>query len=281
MQRLSVIVITKNEILNLGACLRSVRFADEVVVVDSGSTDGTQELARAFGARVIETGDWPGYGPQKNRALQAATGDWVFSIDADEQVTPALAAQIREAMAGGGPDAYSVNRRSNFCGQYMAHSGWYPDRVLRLFRRGTARFSGDIVHERVIADGPAGRLPGELLHNSMPHLESVLAKLDRYSSAGAQAMFARGTTSSFGGALLRGGWAFFRTYVLKLGFLDGRLGLALAISNAEGTYYRYLKLWLMHRNVVQQPHAGEVAGTAGTAAAPATRTDQQQGDYRA
>ncbi|MGV3573098.1 MAG: glycosyltransferase family 2 protein [Ramlibacter sp.] len=245
MQRLSVIVICKNEILNLGACLRSVQFADEVVVLDSGSTDGTVELARAMGARVLQSDDWPGYGPQKNRALAAATGDWVFSIDADEQVTPELAAQLREAIAAGTFDAYMVNRFSNFCGQYMKHSGWYPDRVLRLFRRGTARFSDDIVHERVIADGRVGRLSGDLLHNSMPHFESVLGKLDRYSTAGAQALAKKGVQGSFTQALLHGWWAFMRTYVLKLGFLDGRLGLALAISNAEGTYYRYLKLWLM------------------------------------
>lgn len=281
MQRLSVIVITKNEILNLGHCLRSVQFADEVVVLDSGSTDGTQALARSLGARVIESAEWPGFGPQKNRALAAATGDWVFSIDADEQVTPELAAQLREAMAAGPFDAYTVNRRSNFCGQYMAHSGWYPDRVLRLFRRGRALFSHDIVHERVIAEGPVGRLTGDLLHNSMPSFESVLAKMDRYSTAGAQALHARGVRSSFGGALLRGWWAFMRTYLLRLGFLDGRLGLALAISNAEGTYYRYLKLWLMHRTQPLPAAAGEAPHPAGTAAAPGSRTDQQQGDHRA
>ncbi|HEY8358752.1 MAG TPA: glycosyltransferase family 2 protein [Ramlibacter sp.] len=245
MQRLSVIVITKNEILNIEACLRSVRFADEVVVLDSGSTDGTVELARSLGATVLQSADWPGYGPQKNRVLAAATGEWVFSIDADEQVTPELAGQLRQAMDSGGFDAYMVNRFSNFCGQYMKHSGWYPDRVLRLFRRGTARFSDDIVHERVIADGKVGRLAGNLLHNSMPHFESVLAKLDRYSTAGAQSLLHKGVKGSFGQALLHGWWAFMRTYVLKLGFLDGRLGLALAISNAEGTYYRYLKLWLL------------------------------------
>ena len=248
MPRLSVIVITKNEILNIGACLRSVAFADEVVVLDSGSTDGTVELARSLGASVTASPDWPGYGPQKNRALDRATGDWVFSIDADEQVSPELAAQLRAAMDSGGCDAWTVNRFSNFCGQYMEHSGWYPDRVLRLFRRGTARFSDDIVHERVIADGKVGRLTGKLLHNSMPHFESVLDKLDRYSTAGAQALHAKGRKGSFGQALLHGWWAFMRTYVLKLGFLDGKLGLALAISNAEGTYYRYLKLWLMQRN---------------------------------
>jgi glycosyltransferase involved in cell wall biosynthesis len=247
MPRLSVVVITRNEISNIGPCLRSVAFADEVVVLDSGSTDGTVEAARAAGARVIVRSDWPGFGPQKNRALEAATGDWVFSIDADEQVTPELAAKIRQAIAAGTCDAYYVNRRSKYCGQYMAHSGWYPDWVVRLFRRGTARFSDDIVHERVITQGPVGRLEADLLHDSMPHFESVIDKLDRYSTAGALALMRKGVRGSLGKALGHGWWAFMRTYVVKLGFLDGRLGLALAISNAEGTYYRYMKLWLLQR----------------------------------
>lgn len=247
MPRLSVVVITRNEIHNIGACLRSVAFADEVVVVDSASTDGTAEAARAAGAKVIVAADWPGFGPQKNRALDAATGEWVFSIDADEQVTPELAAKIQAALAAPAHDAYFVNRRSSYCGQYMAHSGWYPDRVLRLFRRGTARFSDDIVHERVIAQGPTGRLEADLLHDSMPHFESVIDKLDRYSTAGALALMRKGVKGSLAKALGHGWWAFMRTYVIKLGFLDGRLGLALAISNAEGTYYRYMKLWLLQR----------------------------------
>jgi glycosyltransferase involved in cell wall biosynthesis len=247
MSRLSVVVITRNEILNIGPCLRSVAFADEVVVVDTASTDGTAEAARAAGAVVIDAPDWPGFGPQKNRALDAATGDWVFSIDADEQVTPELAASLQAAMHSGKYNAWTVNRRSNYCGQYMAHSGWYPDRVLRLFRRGSARFSDDIVHERVVTQDAVGRLQGDLLHNSMPHFESVIDKLDRYSTAGALALMRKGVKGSLGKALGHGWWAFMRTYVLKLGFLDGRLGLALAISNAEGTYYRYMKLWLLQR----------------------------------
>ena len=247
MPRLSVVLITRNEIRNIGACLRSVGFADEIVVVDSGSTDGTVEAARAAGARVLQPPDWPGFGPQKNRALDAAGGDWIFSIDADEQVTAELAASLRSAIHSGKYDAYEIHRRSSYCGQYMAHSGWYPDRVVRLFRRGAARFSEDLVHERVVTQGPVGRLQGDLLHDSMPHFESVLAKLDRYSTAGALALMHRGVKGSLAKALGHGTWAFLRTYVLKLGFLDGRLGFALAVSNAEGTYYRYMKLWLLQR----------------------------------
>ena len=244
---LSVIIITRNESARIKACLESVAFAGELVVVDSGSTDDTVAIARAAGARVLETDDWPGFGPQKNRALELATGDWVFSIDADERVTPQLRAAIEAAVAGGKFAAYSVGRRSSYCGQYMNHSGWYPDRVVRLVRRGTARFSDALVHESLIPQGPVGQLQGELLHESYADLESVLDKVNRYSSAGAQALHRKGVKGSLGKALGHGLWAFLRTYLLQRGFLDGRLGLALAISNAEGTYYRYLKLWLLQR----------------------------------
>lgn len=247
MTRLSIIIVAKNESSHIGACIRSVAFADEVIVVDSGSTDDTVEVARGLGARVTQTPDWPGFGPQKNRALALAGGDWVLSLDADESVTPALRSQIEAAIGSGRFDAYTVNRRSSYCGQFMNHSGWYPDRVLRLFKRGTARFSDDLVHERVLPTGPIGRLQGELLHDSMASFEEVIDKANRYSTAGARALHQRGVKGSLSKALGHGLWAFLRTYLFKRGFLDGRLGLALALSNAEGTYYRYIKLWLMQR----------------------------------
>lgn len=245
---LSVIVITRNESRHLKACLESVAFAHEWVVVDSGSTDDTVAIARAMGARVVETTDWPGFGPQKNRALELATCDWVFSIDADERVTPQLRAAIESAITDGKFQGYSVGRRSSYCGQYMNHSGWYPDRVLRLVRRGSGRFSDALVHESLRVEGPVGRLDGELLHESYADFDAVLDKANRYSTAGAQDLHRRGVKGSFAKALGHGLWAFLRTYLVKRGFLDGRLGLALAISNAESTYYRYLKLWLMQRN---------------------------------
>jgi glycosyltransferase involved in cell wall biosynthesis len=247
MKRLSVIVITRNEAHNIAACLDSVAFADEAIVVDSGSTDGTVALAQARGATVVATDDWPGFGPQKNRALDHAGGEWVFSLDADERVTPELRDAILAAIAQPRFDAYEVDRLSGYCGQFMRHSGWSPDLVTRLVRRGTARFSESLVHERLVPAGPVGRLKGHLLHDSMPSFESVIDKMDRYSTAGAQMLLARGVRGSFAKSLGHGLWAFLRTYVLRLGFLDGRLGFALAVSNAEGTYYRYLKLWLLQR----------------------------------
>lgn len=246
--RLSAIVITRNEQFNLGDCLKSLDFVDEVIVVDNASTDGTADLARSLGARVEVTSDWPGFGPQKNRALALATGDWVLSIDADERVTPALRDEILQALAGSpSVAAYRCSRRSRYCGQFMRHSGWSPDWVTRLFRRGHARFSDDLVHEKLLVQGTVGDLKAVLLHLSFPDFESVLDKVNRYSSAGAQAMRQRGKEASLYAALGHGAWAFFRTYVVRRGFLDGQLGLALAISNAEGTYYRYAKRWLMDR----------------------------------
>ncbi|MEJ6023165.1 glycosyltransferase family 2 protein [Ramlibacter sp. PS4R-6] len=246
---LSVVLITRDEAANVADCLASVAFAAECIVVDSGSSDGTPGIARSLGAHVTQASDWPGFGPQKNRALAQATQPWVLSIDADERVTPQLRDEILRTIA---QDAASVAgwdmpRKSSFCGQYMAHSGWYPDRVTRLFRRGKGRFSDDLVHERVIVDGEVGHLRNDLLHATYPDLETMLAKLDRYSSASAQALFERGERSSLAGAIVRGAWAFFRTYVLRLGVLDGRMGFVLAVSVAETTYYKYLKLWILGR----------------------------------
>ena len=249
---LSIVLITYNEAERLPACLASVAFADEVVVVDNGSTDGTVELARSLGARVLQTPDWPGFGSQKNRAVDLAQGRWVFSIDADEQVTPELREAILavvQSQSDDGVAAYSVSRLSSYCGQYMRHSGWYPDRIVRLFQRGSARFSDDLVHESLQAKGAVGVLQGELLHQSFANFDVVLDKVNRYSSASAKALAARGKRGSVVKAVLHGFWAFVRTYIFKRGFLDGQLGLALAISNAEGTYYRYLKLWLAQRSL--------------------------------
>jgi glycosyltransferase involved in cell wall biosynthesis len=247
---LSVIVITRDEAANIEDCLRSVAFADERVVLDNGSRDDTVALARAAGARVIEVPDWPGFGPQKNRALDAARGDWVLALDADERVSDELAHAIRAAVAappGAGAPAYELSRRSLFCGQWMRASGWYPDRVLRLFARGRARFSDDLVHERVLFDGPVRTLPGALVHHSIPTLESALDKMNRYSSGRAQDLLARGRRGGLGSALAHGLWAFVRTFLLKRGFMDGRLGFVLAVVNAETSYYRYLKMWLASR----------------------------------
>ncbi len=246
--RVSAVLITRNEEANLPACLDSLKWVDEIVVVDSASTDRTREIARDAGANVFDHTDWPGFGPQKNRAIAQATGDWVLSIDADERVSPELAAEIRRVVAtADAANGYALPRLSSYCGRYMRHSGWWPDYVPRLFRRGRARFSDDLVHERLIVEGPVGRLEGLLRHESFASLEQVLDKVNRYSTLSAQQMAVAGRRGGVGTAVLHGLGAFMRTYVLKAGFLDGREGFMLAVSNAEGAYYKYLKLMLLQR----------------------------------
>ena len=246
---LSVVLITRNESRHVLACLQSVAFADEWIVVDAASADDTREIAEAFGARVVRTDDWPGFGAQKNRALALARGRWVLSIDADERVSPELAAAIRAAVtrAVGGASGYELERLSSFCGQWMRHGDWYPDRVLRLFRRDAGRFSDDLVHESVRVNGPVARLRGDLLHETMVDLDDALDKLNRYSGGRARDMQRAGKRGSLAGAIGHAAWTFVRGYLLKRGFLDGRLGFVLALHAAEGTYYRYLKLWLLAR----------------------------------
>lgn len=246
MPRLSVIVITRNEAANIGACLDSVAFADERIVVDSDSDDLTVEIAKSKGARVV-THAFTGFGAQKNYALSLAEGDWVLSIDADERVSPALAAEIERAIGSGAADGYEMPRLSSFCGRPMRHSGWFPDHVLRLFRRGRARFSDDLVHERVICDGPVARLAESLTHAPVARLEDALTRMDRYSTAGAAMLVAQGRRVGFASGITHGLWTFLRVYLLQAGFLDGREGFLLAVANAEGTYYRYMKAWLARR----------------------------------
>ncbi|HZC56538.1 MAG TPA: glycosyltransferase family 2 protein [Xanthobacteraceae bacterium] len=246
MPQLSAIVITRNEAANIGDCLDGLGFCDERIVVDSGSTDTTVEIARGKGARV-EQHEWRGFGPQKNFALSLATGDWVLSIDADERVTPELAQAIKVAMADGGADGFELPRVSSFCGRPMLHSGWYPDYVLRLFRRGKARFDDALVHERAICDGTVKRLGKPLIHHPVLRLEDALSRMDRYSTASAEMLVASGRTVSFATGVAHGFFAFLKSYVLRLGFLDGAEGFLLAVANAEGSYYRYMKAWLATR----------------------------------
>lgn len=239
---LSVVIITKNEAGRLRPTLESVRFADEIVVLDSGSDDGTADLAREYTDKVFVDPVWPGFGEQKNRALAHATGDWVLSLDADERVSAALQREIRSVIEGGDKPVYALPRLSSFCGRDIHHSGWWPDYVPRLFKRGAASFSPDLVHERLLFEGEAGRLKNPLSHESFRTLDEVLDKINRYSTAGAEQALAKGKRGGLVKALFRGGWAFIRSYLLRAGFLDGREGLMLAISTAEGVYYRYLKL---------------------------------------
>ncbi len=247
MPLLSAIVITRDEAANIGECLEGLAFCDERIVVDSGSTDATIDIARSKGARV-EVHPWSGFGPQKNYALSLATGTWVLSIDADERIAPKLAGAIKAALADPSVDGWEILRLSSFCGRQMRHSGWYPDYVLRLFRRGKGRFDNAVVHERVICDGKVKRLDEPLIHHPVLRLEDALSRMDRYSTASAQALVTSGRRVSFLAGISHGFYAFLRTYVLRAGFLDGAEGFLLAVANAEGSYYRYMKAWLATRD---------------------------------
>lgn len=249
MSALSVIIITKNEAENITLCLESVKFADEIIVLDSGSTDETRSLALKYTPCVFDV-DWPGYGIQKNRALQKAKYDWVLSIDADEIVTPELQREIIEIVKQNNfdNDAFLIPRKSKYCDQFVYHGDWKNDHCIRLFRRLRARFTELPVHEGLEVSGKVGNLRGTLLHNSFSNLEEVLYKINTYSTLSAQHKFNQGKKSSVLKAIGHGLWTFFRGYFLKLGFLDGKRGLLLAISNAEGCYYRYIKLMLLHEN---------------------------------
>jgi len=246
--QLSAIVITKNEAANIGDCLDSLAFCDERIVVDCGSTDATVQIAKAKGARV-EFHEWRGYGRQKNFALSLASGTWVLNLDADERITPELEAAITAAVTDDNADAWEIPRLSNFCGRWMRHSGWYPNYVVRLFRRGKARFDDVIVHERVLCDGVVRRLRPPLIHYAMPNLEDALLRVDRYSTDKAQMLVASGRKVTFLTGIGHGLFAFLRAYILRAGFLDGAQGFLLAVVSAETSYYPYMKAWLATRDV--------------------------------
>jgi glycosyltransferase involved in cell wall biosynthesis len=246
MPTISVIIIVKNEESAIGECLASIGWANEVIIVDSGSTDRTIEICNSYGAKVSTTKDWPGFGKQKNRALALATGEWVLSIDADERVTKQLRDEILTTINKSTTNvAFRIPRKSSYCGQFINHSGWWPDYVTRLFPRSGAKFSDDLVHERVLFDGEIKTLIEPLVHISHTDLEEVLDKTNRYSSYSAAMLYARGEKASLSKAILHSFWAFIRTYIFRRGFLDGRIGFILAISYAETTYYRYLKLMML------------------------------------
>ena len=244
---LSVIVITKNEAQHIARCLQSIAWADEIIVLDSGSDDDTVNICKRFTEQVFVT-DWPGFGPQKQRALDKAQHDWVLSLDADEEVSNALKQEIQKAMLQSNVNGFEIPRLSSYCGKQIQHAGWWPDYVLRLFRRDAGHFTDDVVHERVLVEGKIHRLKSPILHEAFVDPEEVLHKINSYSSLGAQKLLSQGKNASVGLAIGKGIWTFIRTYFLKAALLDGAEGLMLAISNAEGSYYKYLKL----RHLVKQ-----------------------------
>jgi glycosyltransferase involved in cell wall biosynthesis len=240
---LSVTVITRDEEAHLDACLESVAWADEIVVVDAQSTDRTVEIAGKYTSRVFVR-PWPGFAAQKNFALEQATSPWVLSLDADERVLPELREEIQRVLEADGPlDGYHVRRQNLFLGRVMRHGGFYPDHQLRLFRRGAGRFRDVAVHEALEVTGRTGHLRGALLHATYRSVADFVERADRYSTLAAQDLAARGTRVSWPDFLFRPAARFFSMYLLRAGFLDGGHGLLLALLYAYYVLLRTAKTW--------------------------------------
>jgi len=238
---LSLVVVAHDAGAQLADCLGSAAFAAEAIVVDSGSSDDTVELARRSGARVIAQ-PWLGFGRQKNFAVAQAAHDWVLCLDADERVSPELERAIRDALREPRHSAYAMARRNRFLGRWLAHGEGYPDWNLRLFDRRHARWSDDVVHEHVLADGSVGRLDGDLLHASAESLDGYLAKQNRYTTLQAEAMHERGERFSFIRLVVSPLSRFLRFYVLRAGFLDGSAGLVHIAIGSFNSFCKYAKL---------------------------------------
>jgi glycosyltransferase involved in cell wall biosynthesis len=247
--RLSAVIITKNEENNIGRCINSLLLvADEIIVMDSLSTDNTATIARSTGARVIER-EWEGFSVSKNKANLEASGDYILSIDADEELSPELISSIQRLKHNATADAYAVNRMTNFCGQWIRHSGWYPEYKTRIFKKGEAEWRGS-VHEHLAWNKPitTERLHGDLLHYSFPTFDSYAKKLQTYASLAAQEDFRKGKRYNlFFHGFLKPFFMFIQKYFLKAGFLDGRNGFIIAITSAYERFLRYANFIQMKR----------------------------------
>jgi glycosyltransferase involved in cell wall biosynthesis len=239
---ISAIIIVRDAERHIGDCLASVSWCDEIVVLDSGSSDRTVQIARLHTDRVFEE-QWKGYGPQKQSALKKATSQWVLSIDADERVEGELREEILRTVNAGGPENGYRIPRNNFFGQkWLRHGGQYPDYVLRLFRRSAGRFSPDMVHEKVIVDGKVGRLRNPLIHYAFEDISSRLQKMDKYSTLAARQLHEGGKRAGSLTPLVHCASLFVKDYLLRLGFLDGWEGLNVAALKSLGAYFKYAKL---------------------------------------
>ncbi len=253
--RLSVAIITLNEEANLARTLASVQFASEIVIIDSGSTDRTVEIARSFPNVKMVSEEWKGFSAQKNSAIEKCTGDWVLSLDADEELTPELQTEIRILLSAEPPaDAYLIHRRNLFLNRWIRHGGYYPDPKLRLFRRHAAnfapaaRFTERPVHETIAVEGKLETLHHDLIHHAYPTIESYLEHMDRYSTLGAQIVIAKGKTSRswlgfYWNIVAVPALTFAWNFIFRLGFLDGREGLLLHLYHSTYTSWKYSKAW--------------------------------------
>ena len=255
--KISVYIIAYNEAEKVAATVQSALWADEVVLIDSHSTDGTAEIATRLGARVVQV-DFKGFGDLRNQALTACTHEWIFSLDADERCTPEAQAEIRALInSPAAADAYWVPRRNYFMGKWIKHSGWYPNfRQPQLFRKGSLHYGNQAVHESYVLNTakPLGTLKNAIWQFPFKNMSEVMHKANRYSSLGAERIALKNV--SMGSALVHGLWAFVKHYIFKLGFLDGWAGLVIAIGNFEGTFYRYVKAVEIQKAALWKPPMG-------------------------
>jgi glycosyltransferase involved in cell wall biosynthesis len=249
--KISVTMITLNEEANIRRTLESVRWADEMIVLDSGSTDRTVSICREFTDKVFHQ-DWLGFGKQKNAAIDKATGDWVLSLDADEPVEKELAAEIRTIMASPEPsDGYRIPRKTFFLGKWIRHGGWYPDYNLRLFRKGKGRFEERKVHEAIRVNGLVGHTRHAILHYAYPDLASYLSTINKYSSLAVDVMAEKGVSpvrTTWLNIVFRPVFTFIFKYVFRLGFLDGKHGLILNLFHSYYVFAKYAKAWELTRS---------------------------------
>jgi glycosyltransferase involved in cell wall biosynthesis len=238
---ISAIVITKNEAANIEDCLKSVSWADEIVVLDSGSTDKTVEIAGRYTANVYCEA-WRGMGGQKNRAIELAKGPWIFSLDADERAAPGVGDEIRHRIACGPSACYALRRKNYYKSQWIRHCGWWPDWVTRVFRKGDAQFSDEAIHASLQTGSPICKLSGQIVHYSFTSPEDFLNRALSYAHHQAREMHCAGRKATVWTAVSHAGFALFHTYLTRLGFLDGAAGVLIAVSNGVGVFYRYMML---------------------------------------
>jgi len=240
--KLTVTVITRDECANLAGALESVSWADEILVVDSGSTDDTVAIARRYTDRVVVRG-WPGYSAQKDYAAGEASHDWILSLDADERVTPGLASEVRDLLRDEPPArGYRIPRVSFYLGRWIRSTDWYPDYQLRLYDRRVARWAG-LVHEGVVVDGPVGRLRADLQHLPYRDIAHHLQTIDRYTTLAARQMRERGVRVGVAGLVARPAGAFLRNYLARGGWRDGSVGLVVSVLNGYYVFLKFAKLW--------------------------------------
>lgn len=249
MRALSVVIITFNEEKHIGRCIESVKpVADEVVVLDSFSSDHTVEIAKSKGATIYQE-KFQGYGPQKNRALQLCSHDLVLSLDADEALSDTLLKEILEEKKAEGYDAYKMNRCTNYCGKFIRHGSWYPDKKIRLFNRKLASWSDGMIHEKVVMapDASIRQLRGDILHYSFNSIAEHVAQNNKFSTLSAETLFSNGRRTNLFKIIVNPWWAFFLSYVIRLGFFDGFYGFIIAVNISHLTFLKHTKLMALQR----------------------------------